>query len=338
MRTGQGAALGHSQTSETLLISRRLLLIGAVWPATHAVAAPAHYPDKTLTLIVPFPPGGVTDIVARPLAEALAKELGQVVVVENKSGAGGALGIGTAARAPADGYTLLMSLPSIWLQPPGDESSARRSAPALFKPVARFTADPTVLVVRADAPWKNLAEFVADARKRHGALNYGSSGHLSSMHVPMEMLKSSAGLSLVHIPYAGAGAALLGLLAGQVDVVASGPSTVTAQVRAGKLRALAHWGERPLVALPEVPSLKQSGINVSFVQWSALFVPAGTPDSIVLALRAAARRAAAQPGLAEALNRAGGRLDYLDATAFQPVWDTDTRRLAQTVREIGKRE
>ncbi len=301
---------------------------------------PAHYPDKALTVIVPFPPGGVTDIVARPLAEALGKELRQVVIVENKSGAGGALGIATAARAPADGYTLLMSLPSIWLQPQGEDATPRRpsQAAALFKPVARFTADPTVLVVRADAPWKSLADFVADARKRPGTLNYGSSGQLSSMHVPMEMLKASAGLSLVHIPYAGAGAALLGLLAGQVDAVASGPSTVTAQIRAGKLRALAHWGDRPLAVLPDLPSLKQSGINLSFVQWSALFVPAGTPDSIVLELRDAARRAAAQPGLAQALNRAGGRLDYLDAPEFQALWEADARRLAETVRQIGKRD
>jgi len=322
------------------LFSVRLWLAGVCWAAAQAVAAPAHFPDKTLTLIVPFPPGGVTDIVARPVADALGRELRQVVVVENKSGAGGALGIGTVARAPADGYTLLMSLPSVWLQPPGDDGTARRATPgaALFKPVARFTADPTVLVVRADAPWRTLAEFLADVRKRPGALNYGSSGQLSSMHVPMEMLNASAGLSLVHIPYAGAGAALLGLLAGQVDAVASGPSTVTAQIRAGRLRALAHWGDRPLAALPDLPSLKQSGINLSFVQWSALFVPAGTPDHIVLELRAAARRAAAQPALAQALNRAGSGLDYLDAPEFQAVWEAEARRLAEAVRLIGKRE
>ena len=308
--------------------------------SAHAEAASGKFPDKALTLIVPFPPGGVTDNVARPLAEALGKELGQVVVVENKPGAGGALGMGLAARAHGDGYTLLMSLPSVWLQPQADDGGARRSTPAaaLFKPVARFTADPPVLVVRADAPWKSLAEFVADAKGRPGALNYGSSGQLSSMHVPMEMLRASAGLSLVHIPYAGAGAALLGLLAGQVDAVASGPTTVTAQIRSGKLRALAHWGDRPVTALPELPSLRQSGINLSFVQWSALFVPAATPDSIVMELRAAARRAAAQPGLGQVLNRAGGRLDYLDAPAFQAAWEADARRLAETVRQINTRD
>jgi tripartite-type tricarboxylate transporter receptor subunit TctC len=290
-------------------------------------------------MVVPFPPGGVTDIVARPVADALGKELRHAVIVENKSGAGGALGIHAAARSPADGHTLLMSLPSVHLHAHADENPARPAAmgPALFRPVARFAADPTVLVVRADAPWRTLADFMADTRARPGALNYGSSGQLSSMHVPMEMLKASAGLSLVHIPYAGAGAALLGLLSGQVDAVASGPSTVLAQIRAGRLRALAHWGDKPLAALPGLPGLRQSGVNLSFVQWAALFVPAGTPDDIVLELRAASRRAAAQPGLSQALSRPGGRLDYLDGAEFQALWEADARQLADTVRQIGKR-
>jgi tripartite-type tricarboxylate transporter receptor subunit TctC len=322
------------------LFSRRLLLTGLGWAAAQSVAAFGPYPDRALTLIVPFPPGGVTDIVARPLAEALARELRQTVIVENKSGAGGALGTGQAARAAADGYTLLMSLPSVYLLPHGDDGAARRSTSAagLFKPVARLTAEPPVLVVRADSPWKTLADFLADARQRPGALNYGSSGQLSSMHVPMEMLAASAGLSMLHIPYAGANAALLGLLGGQVDAVASGPSTVAQQVRAGKLRALAHWGDQALVALPEVPSLRQGGVKLSFVQWAALFVPAGTPEDVLLALRAAVRRAAAQPALASALSRAGTRLDYLDGPDFQPLWDADSRRLAEAVRQIGKRD
>jgi tripartite-type tricarboxylate transporter receptor subunit TctC len=208
--------------------------------------------------VVPFPPGGVADTVARPVAEALARELKQQVVVENRAGAGDATGIGAASRAPADGYTLLLSLSSISILPEADKLLERKPAFTLnqFKPIARFTADPTVLVVRADAPWTTLAEFVRDLKTQPGRFNYGSSGNYGTMHVPMEMLKASAGFRMTHIPYTGAGPALLALLGGQVDAVATGPSTVAQQIKAGKLRALAHWGDKPLSALPDVPSLK----------------------------------------------------------------------------------
>ena len=264
--------------------------------ASHAFAQ-STYPDKPITMIVPFPPGGVADTVARPVAEALGRELKQPVVVENRAGAGGALGIGVAARAPADGYTVLLSLSSISILPEADKILDRKPAYQLnqFKPIARFTADPTVLVVRADAPWKTFAEFVADVKRNPGKYNYGSSGNYGTMHVPMEMLKAQAGFRMTHIPYTGAGPAVVALLAGQVDALASGPSTVVQQIQAGKLRALAHWCDHPLSALPDVPSLKQLGYPVRFAQWSALFVPAGTPDDAIRKLRAASAKAAADP-------------------------------------------
>ena len=309
------------------------------WAVTSALAQ-ANWPDKPITLIVPFPPGGVADTVARPVAEALGKELKQTVIVENRAGAGGATGIGAAARAPADGYTLLLSLSSISILPEADAILGRKPAFTLsqFRPIARFTADPTVLVVRADAPWKTLAEFVADAKKKPAAYNYGSSGNYGTMHVPMEMLKAGAGFRMTHIPYTGAGPALLALLGGQVDAVASGPSTVVAQIKAGKLRALAHWGDKPLVSLPDVPSLKQLGVPASFVQWSALFVPAGTPDDIVQKLRAAARKVAADPAVVQTISRAGSPIEYLDAADFQTYWDADARLMTEAVRRIGKVE
>jgi tripartite-type tricarboxylate transporter receptor subunit TctC len=310
-----------------------LLLAGAAfaqgWPA-----------DKPITMIVPFPPGGVADTVGRPVAEALSKELKQTVLVENRAGAGGALGIGAAARAPVDGYTILFSLSSISILPEADVILGRKPAFALkdFKPIARFTADPTVLVVRADAPWKTLAEFIADAKKKPGAYNFGSSGNYGTMHVPMEMLKARAGVFLTHIPYTGAGPAVLALLGGQVDAVASGPSTVAQQIKAGKLRALAHWGDKPLVSLPDVPSLAQAGFPASFAQWSALFVPAGVPDDIVQKLRAAAKKVAADANVVATVNRAGSPIEYLDAPEFQAYWDNDAKRMVEAVRRIGKVE
>ncbi len=303
-------------------------------------AAQGSWPDKPITMIVPFPPGGVADTVARPVAEALAKELKQTVVVENRAGAGGATGIAAAGRAAPDGYTILMSLSSISILPEADALFGRKPAFTLnqFTPIARFTADPTVLVVRAEAPWKTLAEFVADAKARPAAYNYGSSGNYGTMHVPMEMLKNAAGFRMTHIPYTGAGPAVLALLGGQVDALASGPASIVQHIRAGKLRALAHWGDKPLAALPELPSLKQAGYGASFAQWSALFVPAGTPPAVVQRLREAARKVAADPAVVQTIQRAGSPIEYLDAPEFQAYWDADAKLMVEAVRRIGKVE
>jgi tripartite-type tricarboxylate transporter receptor subunit TctC len=318
------------------LIAPALLAVCALG-ATAAVAQ-SSYPDKPITMIVPFPPGGVADTVARPMAEAMAKALGQPVVVENKVGAGGALGIGTAARAAPDGYTVLLSLSSISILPEADALLNRKPAFTLsqFVPIARFTADPTVLVVRADAPWPTFAAMVADAKARPGKFNYGSSGNYGTMHVPMEVLKAEAGFRMVHIPYTGAGPALVALLAGQVDAVASGPSTVAQQIKAGKLRALAHWGDKPLVSLPDVPSLMQLGVKAQFAQWSGLFVPTGTPDAVVQKLRAAAQAAANDPQAVAVINRAGSPMEYLDAPAFDSYWRADAQLMKAAVLRIGK--
>jgi tripartite-type tricarboxylate transporter receptor subunit TctC len=320
------------------LAASMLFSLAALW------IAPAHaqttYPTKTITMIVPFPPGGVADTVARPVAEALGRELGQTVIVENRAGAGGALGIGQAARAPADGYTVLLSLSSISILPEADRILERKPVYKLadFKPIARFTADPTVLVVRADAPWKNLAEFVADLKRNPGKYNYGSSGNYGTMHVPMEMLKASAGIRMTHIPYTGAGPAVVALLGGQVDALATGPSTVVQQIQAGKLRALAHWGDHALEALPGVPSLTQAGYAVRFAQWSGLFVPATTPDAVAQRLRQAAAKVSNDPAVRQTVNKAGSPLEYLDAPEFQTYWDADAAVMVRAVRAIGKLE
>jgi tripartite-type tricarboxylate transporter receptor subunit TctC len=315
----------------------RVLAFALVCAAT---LVKAEYPERPITMIVPFPPGGVADTVARPVAEALSRELRQPVVIENKAGAGGGLGMGLAARAAPDGYTVLLSLSSISILPEADKLFERKPSFTLsqFKPIARFTADPTVLVVRADAPWKTLTEFVADARRRPGALNYGSSGNYGTMHVPMEMLKSAAGFRMVHIPYTGAGPAVVALLGGQVDAIASGPSTVAQHIRAGRLRALAHWGDKPLASLPEVPSLTSQSLPVRFAQWSGLFVPAGVSEDIVQRLRAAARRAAADAQVQQIIRGAGSPVEYLDAPEFQAYWDADALLMGQAVRQIGKVE
>jgi tripartite-type tricarboxylate transporter receptor subunit TctC len=316
----------------------RFLLAGALLAL--ASAAVAQYPDRPVTMIVPFPPGGVADTVGRPVAEAMGRALGQPVVIENKAGAGGGIGMAQVAKAKADGYTILMALASYSVLPEADKVLGR--APmfqfADLKPIARFTADPTVLAVRAEAPWKTYAEFIADAKANPGKLTFGSSGNYGTMHVPMEMLAFGNGIKLVHVPYTGAGPAIIGLLGGQVDALATGPATVVQQVKAGKIRVLAHWGEGRLAALPDVPSLKELGANIEYAQWSGVFVPAATPDAVVVKLREAARAAASDDKVKQVLLTAGSPIQYLDAPEFQRYVDADVRKMADVVQKIGKVE
>ena len=268
-------------------------------------AAHAQFPDRPITMIVPFPPGGVADTVARPVAEAMGRELKQPVVIENKPGAGGGIGMAQVAKAKPDGYTILMSLASLTVLPEADKILGREPMYQInqLRPIARFTADPTVFAVRADAPWKTLADFIDDAKKNPGKFTYGSSGNYGTMHVPMEMFAGATGVKLVHVPYTGAGPAIVGLLGGQVDALATGPASIVQHVKGGKVRVLAHWGDVRLVALPEVPSLKELGTNVEYAQWSGLFVPAATPDGAV------AQAARGRPRRGERSQGQGGPVD-----------------------------
>jgi tripartite-type tricarboxylate transporter receptor subunit TctC len=319
---------------------RRTLFAAALLGAAGLAAAQASYPTKAVTMIVPFPAGGLADIVGRPVAEAMGRELGQPVVIENKGGAGGGIGMAQAAKAAPDGYTILMALSSYSVIPEADAVLGRSPMYAFnaLKPIARFTADPTVLAVRADAPWKTVKEFVEDAKKRPGAINYGSSGNYGTMHVPMEILAQTAGVKMTHIPFTGAAPAVVALLGGQVDALSTGPATVLQHVKAGKIKVLGHWGTSPLGTMPDVPSLKQAGYDAEYAQWSGLFVPAGTPEPIVQRLRAAARAAAADAKVKEVILNAGSPILYQDTPDFERYVQSDVRRMADVVKKIGKVE
>jgi tripartite-type tricarboxylate transporter receptor subunit TctC len=320
---------------------RRSAVAAALLPLAAPLAfAQAPYPTHTVTMIVPFPPGGLADTVARPVAEAMGKELGQAVIVENRAGAGGGIGMGQAAKAAPDGYTILMALSSLTVIPEADVLIGRPQmfAPGSLRPIARFTADPTVLAVRADAPWKTAKDFIEDARRRPGAINYGSSGNYGTMHVPMEMLAQTAGVKLTHVPYTGAAPAIVALLGGQIDAVSTGPATVLQHVKGGKLRVLAHWGNSKLEALPDVPALKDTGYNVEYAQWSGLFIPAATPEPIAQRLRAAARNAANDPKVKEVILSAGSPVLFQDSADFDKYVQADAKRMAEVVKKIGKVE
>lgn len=311
-------------------------LICGVWSGL-ACAADA-WPSKVITMVVPFPPGGVADTVARPVAAAMERHLKGSIIIENKGGAGGAIGMGQVARAAPDGYTILMALSSISIIPEADKLTGRKPLYQMsqLKPIARFTADPTVLVVRADSQWKTVAEFVAAARSNPGKYSYSSSGNYGTMHLPMEMLKSQAGLHLLHVPYTGAAPAVLALLSSQVNAMSTGPASVAQHVKSGKLRVLAHWGTEPLAVFPGVPSLKEAGYPVEFAQWSGLFVPANTPDAVVTKLREAARIAANDLKVRQTIAGAGSPIQYMDTPDFQDYIAEDSKKLKAAVHKIGR--
>lgn len=302
------------------------------------VSAQEAFPSRPITMVVPFPPGGVADTVGRPMAEAMGRILKQSVVVENRAGAGGGIGFAHVAKARPDGYTILMALSSVSVIPEADRILGKAPSYELnqLKPIARITADPTVLVVRAETPWKTYKDFVAEMRKNPTKFNYGSSGNYGTMHVPMEQLKAAEKFAITHIPYTGAGPAVIGLLGGQVDALATGPASVVSHIKSGKVRALAHWGEGRLAALPDVPSFKELGIAAEFAQWSGIFVPANTPDDIVAKLRDAVRQAANDEKVRQIISNSGSPIQFLDAPEFGRYVDTDAKKLAEVVKRIGK--
>ena len=296
------------------------------------------YPARPITMIVPFPPGGVADIVGRPLAAQMEKTLKQPVVVTNRTGAGGAVGMAAAAKAAPDGYTILMALSSISIFPESDRIMGRPPAYELkdFAPVALVTADPTVLVVGADSPWKNLKEFVASAKAYPGQINYSSSGVYGTLHVSMEIFANAAGVKLFHVPYQGGGPALAALLGGQVHALASGPAPAAAQMKAGKVRALASWSSERLPMLPDVPTFKELGYDAEFYIWSGVFVQAAAPTPVIDRLRAAVREAATSEEFKSVMEKVQTPVNYLDAPAFRSYWEKDAARLKVALQKIGK--
>lgn len=296
------------------------------------------YPNRPVTMVVPFPPGGVADTVARPVAEAMGRHLKQAVIIENKGGAGGGIGMGQVAKAKPDGYTLVMALSSFVVLPEADKLLKRTPMYQLdqLKPIARFAADPTVLVVRAESPWKTYAEFIADVKANPAKVSFGSSGNYGTMHVPMEQLKVATSSYMLHVPYTGAGPAVLALLSGQVDALSTGPASVLQLLKAGKVRALAHWGDGRLAVMPDVPSFKELGVPVVYSQWAGLFAPAATPPAVVEKLRQAAKFAAQDARAVQALTAAGTSFQFQDAPDFERFVQADARAMATLVQRIGK--
>ena len=298
------------------------------------------FPNRPITIVAPFPPGGVADLTARPVAAAMEKVLKNPVVVVNKTGAAGAVGMSYVATSKPDGYTLLMALSSISIIPEADKLFDRKPAYTMDQlvPIALISADPTIFVVNASRPWKNLKEFVDEAKKRPGEISYSSSGVYGTLHMAMEMLSHAAGINLKHVPYGGAGPALTAILGGHVDTLASGPAVVIPHIKSGKLRPLAGWGDKRVAALPDVPTFKELGYDIEFYIWAGLFAPRGTPAPVMKVVRESVKEAVSTAEFKAAMEKLQTPIAYLDAPEFQKFWDKDAKMLADAIKRIGKIE
>ena len=306
--------------------------------APSLVHAQDAWPTRNITMIVPFPPGGQADFAARPVAEALKSMLGVSVTIDNRGGAGGAIGNAAAARAAPDGYTLLMTLSSLSVLVEAQRLFGRVPTYEVDQlvPVARVLADPAVFSVRKGMPHKTIQEFIVDARTRPNTISFASSGYYGAAHVPMEMFCQSAGIKLVHVPYRGAGPAMNDVVAGQVDTLTSAPTTAKPQHDAGNIRTLAVFAAERIGAFPNVPTLKELGYkDVEYYIWAGLFTPRGTPEPVVRRLRDAMRQIMNDRAVTKVFNDADSPPAYMDGPEFAQFIASDSARLITAVRKIG---
>ncbi len=321
---------------------RRTFLAGSSATAAAIAAGSAvaqePYPSRPITFINPFPPGGAADVVARPLAAVLEPLIKQPVVIETKAGAAGQVGAQFAANAKPDGYTLLVHIVSISGFAEVDKLYDRpvKFTRDDFIPIARFIADPMVLIVNDQQPYKTLKEFVDDMKKKPNELIFSSSGLHGALHLPTALFLKAAGLQMKHLPTNGGGPALTALIGNNSQMLVSSIAAASGQMKAGKARALASFGAQRSPAHPDVPTMKELGYDIEFYLWVGLFAPKGTPEPNIAKLREVTRQAAAVEQFQQAMKNIGQEVAYLDQPEFKAFWDADAKRVEEAVRQIGK--
>ncbi|WMD20814.1 tripartite tricarboxylate transporter substrate binding protein [Achromobacter seleniivolatilans] len=273
-----------------------------------AGGAHAAYPERTIRLVLPFGAGGITDIVARQVGKGMGDVLGQAIVIENRPGAGGVIAAQVAAAAPADGYTIFMGTVGTQVVNPLIYSKLSYDADK-FAPVGMVSGSPYLLAVRAGLPAATFSEFVAYAKANPARLNFGSAGNASSPHLGLELLKLTAGLDIVHVPFKSGSEAVNAAIGDQVDVVMDASPVIMPHVTSGKLRALAVASDKRLPSAPAVPASTEVGdAGLQISSWNAFFAPAGTPPEVLAALNAALQKTLASPELKERLASQGTQL------------------------------
>ncbi len=316
-------------------------LLAALFLVTLAGTLPAcaqEYPRKAIRLIVPFAPGGGNDTVARAIAQSAGASLGQPVVIDNRAGAGGMLGAQLAAKSPPDGYTLFLGGVGSHAVNPNLHARLPYDPVRDFAPITLIASAPSVLVVHPSLPARTLAEFTALAKASPGRINYASNGNGSSAQLAAVLYESMAGVRMVHVPYKGLAPALVDLLAGEVQAMFSSVVAIVPSIKAGRLRALAVTGKRRAAALPEVPTLDESGVpGYEAGSWYGILAPAGTPQAIVAKLHEAIVHALARPEVRERLVSEGAEVIGSTPQAFAAHITAELARMGKLIRDAGIR-
>lgn len=310
-----------------------LMVASLFHPAAHAASA---YPDRPVRLVVGFPPGGAADILGRVAAQQLGDRLGQQVVVDNRGGAGGLIATEIAAKANADGYTLLFSSIPHVINP---HLYKKVSYDALkdFTPVVQFVAVPLMMASAPSLPAKSVRDLITYARANPGKINYGSGGSGSSSHLAMELFKSMAGLRMEHIPYKGTGPLITDMLGGQIALTIASAVPLAPQVKSGKLRGLAVTSPKRSAAFPELPAIAETVAGYEVINWFGIFAPAGTPMEVVKRVNAELNAALQSADLVKSLNARGADAAGGSAADFARVVKTDFAKWAKVVKESGAR-
>jgi tripartite-type tricarboxylate transporter receptor subunit TctC len=315
-----------------------LLLSCALLGAYGMSAAAEQYPTKPIRLIVPFPPGGTTDTVARLMAQKIGEALGQQVVVDNRPGAGGTIGTELAARSPADGYTILMGSITTHAVNPALYSKLAFDPMKDFTPVSLIVSSPQLLAVHPSVPANTVKDFVALAKSKPGQLNYASAGAGTSPHLTFELFKSATGIDLVHIPYKGTGPAITELIGGQVQAMITGVVALMPHVKSGKLRGLGVTSAKRVAALPDLPTLQEAGLkDFEVSSWFGFFLPAGTPKPILDKLNAQVRKVLEMPDVQKRLVSQGAEPAGNSSAEFARYVRTEMQRWGKVVRSTGVR-
>jgi len=327
------------ETSMRQALTRKLSGLGLaalgalIGPSVAFAQADASYPSKPITLVVTYPPGGGADAMARLIAPKLSEALGQSVIVENKPGAGGQIGAAAVAKAPADGYTLMLDASSFAVNPalypklPYDTLKA-------FRPIGVVALFPNVVLVNSGFPAQNVAELIAIARKSKGAVSFASSGNGSAQHLAGALFESATGVDMVHVPYRGGGPALNDVIGGQVPLFFGNLASTLQHIQGGRLRALAVTSSKRSAILPGVPTLSEAGVKGAEIhEWNAIFVPAATPPAIVSKLAAAFQRAIETPEVSQRVAQLGGEMQRTTPDQAQAFIEQQINLWGRVVRE-----